>query len=222
MNLLRIDLSEFVRIVYAGLLVGAFICWRYPEVNQWLEDYAVENPFPLLVGILIFSLVVGILIYAIYRGFFYYPLVRCIEDKTHGIPQFEFYRSVANQLNAPKKCKKMKWAAACANKVLVIKAPTDFRAGLYRFNSFVHVPFLTSFVVFLAFLHDLIRGFECWWVWLIISFGFFIVGFFFDRCQSDPSEAAFLVQHRKEYEEFIRDLSEALSKADTELKNAKR
>ena len=142
----KINWSEFARVVYPGLLVWVFIYWRYSEASFLIQDYAFSIPF---------SLIVGIFIYALYRGIVYYPVIRWIEDRTGGVPQFKFYRSVADQLNAPKKYKKMKWAAACANKVLVTQAPTEFSAGLYRFNSFVHVPFLTSFVVFLAFLHDL-------------------------------------------------------------------
>ncbi len=99
----------------------------------------------------------------------------------------------------------MRWAIACADRILS-SASADFSNTSYKFNSFVHIPLLTSFLTVLALFHDLVvRQFSCWWIWGIFFIIFGVIGIVFDIEQADPHEAAFLIHHKGEYLEFIRE-----------------
>jgi hypothetical protein len=223
-NGIRIELNIFARIVYPGAITWTFLYLRYGDSLCITQLNAIFIPL---------SLIIGVVLYAFYRGVVLFPAILWIEDKTVGVPQYEFYRGVVNQMKFRGKInkeelKKMKWAAACAAKVLTLHAPPKFKDALYSFNSFVHVPFITSFVAFLVFWHDLYRylqsspGYEIWWLWIIICIGFLGIGIAFDCLQSNPREAAFLIQRRKDYEEFITELASYYGWKNVKGKSAQR
>jgi hypothetical protein len=194
---LSVDLSNFIRIVYPGILVTAFIYWRHSKA---LDD----NLGVLLV---MMPLILGIIFYAFYRGVLH-DIVRYIQAKTVGIPQYKFHLSVADKLRAPQELKSMQVASACLSNVLMKKASPEFRFQNRLQNSFSHALFMTAFLLFAFFLHDIIAllffGFELSWIWLwlfvfILIFG---VGIRLDR-QADLREDLFLRQNQAEYEEVL-------------------
>lgn len=190
-----IDLGNFIRIIYPGVLLATFIYWHHSE--------AFGNNLSFIFGIM--ALIFGVGFYALYRGALYYPIVRNIEAKIIGIPQYEFHLSVAEKLKAPQKVKTIAVASACLSNVLMTKASPEFRAQNTLFNSFVHALFLTAFLCFFFFLHDIaLLGFKLLWVWLwpLASILFFGAGIGFDK-QADLRETLFLQQNRGEYEKVL-------------------
>lgn len=191
-----IDLITLLRIAYPGVLLTAFIYLRYSE--------SLANNLPFIFGAL--ALISGIGFHALYRGTLYSAIVRRIERKIGGYPQYEFHLSVAKELDAPQRAKTIEVASACQYYVLMTRASPEFRTQNVLFNSLVHVLFMTAFVCLFFFLHDIaLLGFKLPWVWLwplafVVIFG---AGIVFDK-EADLRETLLLKQDREEYEKVLR------------------
>ncbi len=147
----------------------------------------------------------GIGFYAFYRSLYQY-VIRKIEIKTIGIPQYEFHLSVAKRLKAPKKVKTITVASACLHHVLETKAKQEFREQNAIFNSFVHALFMTSFIFILFLIHDIIvlsQKFPWIWLWSLAIIFFFVAGIGLDK-QADSRETLFLQNNLEEYEKNLK------------------
>lgn len=203
------ELNTLFRYVYPGLVLVGFIIWRsYSYYSKWSHNGVFY--FLAVVGIL----VIGILFHPFYRVL-YDNIIRRIERWCKCMyPQYRFHKSVLDELKKEgagisdevyKKLKSMQVATAIhAN--IITAAPLHFTTSFSRFNSTVHVLFMSSLLSLIILFIDVPYYHNCY-PWLFIWFGafvlLFIAGLFLDK-QADLRETMYLVKNKDEYKEILR------------------
>ena len=203
-------LSFLFRYLYPGILLILFFWWRYGEFisNSKLFFILKINATNTTQLILVFGLVSftsGAIVYFIHRALFH-PIVICIEKNTIGIPQYEFHKSVADELEAPPWAMKIKIVQGCINEVLKRKASSEDRIERWFFNSSVHFLLMTSLLCLFTFLHDILfLGIQAHlvYLWLVPFIFFLVVGIATDYFWADERETSFLRRYREEYKEVL-------------------
>lgn len=201
-------LSFLFRYLYPGIWLMLFVWWRYGEFVGGSKLFSIFTTDTTLL-ILILGLIgipTGATVYFIHRALFH-PFIIWIEKSTVGVPQYEFHKSVADELKAPPWAMKIKIVQGCIAEVLKTKASPEDRAERWLFNSSVHFLLMTSLLFLLAFLHDInFIGIQARLVWLwLVSFALFLIaGIATDYFWADERETSFLRRHKEEYKEVLR------------------
>jgi len=203
-------LSFLLRYLYPGILLVLFVWWRY---NEFISSSNLFFIFPtntinttlliLILGLILFTS--GAIVYFIYRALFH-PLIILIEKNIVGVPQYEFHKSVIDELKAPLWAMKIKIVQGCINEVIRTKASPEDRAERWLSNSSVHFLLMTSLLCFLAFLHDIIFldiQAHLVWLWLVSFVISLIGGIATDYFWADERETSFLRRHREEYKKVL-------------------
>lgn len=194
------DLNSFIRSIFPGIAFVGFIYWRH-----W---YGTEFNNGLYFLLSVLFLVFGVAFQAIYTGVLYFYVIRYIERRTVGIPQYNFHLSVADEIKAPSSVRGFPTAVACASYHLITNASPEFRNQFSLFCAFVHVLFMTAFLCLIFLLHDLIFTPSNWppiWVWALAFAILFVSGIVADRWQADERHLVFLRQHKGEYIKILRE-----------------
>lgn len=207
------ELNTLFRYVYPGLVLVGFIVWRsYPNFNNWPHDGGFY--FLSVIGILI----LGIVFHPFYRALYYDKIIRNIERCRciKGYPQYKFHASVLDELKIEgvvftaggEKELKSKQVANAIHVNVVTAAPPEFTTSISRFNSAVHVLFMSSLLSLIMLLIDVFcHNYFPWiFIWLGAFILLFIAGLFLDK-QADLRETMYLIEHKDRYKEILKKYS---------------
>ena len=207
----RKSLSFLLRYLYPGTLLILFVWCRYNEFISSSNLFFIftTNTINTTLLILILGLILftsGAAVYFIHRALFH-PFIILIEKNTVGVPQYEFHKTVVDELKAPLWVMKIKIVQGCINEVIRTKASPEDRAERWLFNSSVHFLLMNSLLCFLAFLHNIIflgTQARLEWLWLVTFVLFLIAGIATDYFWADERETSFLMRHKEEYKKVLR------------------
>ena len=194
-----------------------FLYWRHQTI--WPQIPSPFSPQSFL-GLgkyalnITFFIIFGIFIYYFYRGVFH-RFVWWFQRRWYpGIPQYQFHQAVCEDLKINGQVKEEIGISQACLFLTQIQESERYQSVTEDFNKGSHFLYLSSFMFALSLLHDVV------WtlvlgpsrfspLWSVLFFVLTIVSFWvalaYDRL-ADFREVTFLAQHRKEYEEIVKNL----------------
>ena len=207
-----IDLDTFNRTIYPGVLAAGFAYWRH------------QKSLPVIFGgldpVVIFAIIViilGIAIYILYRGLFYEPLMKALEKFARRTsPLLRYHEGIIQTIGQDVRgiLRDIETANACASYVITTKHQEYVRSAYGKFNSYVHLLFLSSFIFLLFAMHDFCSGqfiqfadkWICYWaIWFVLSMVFLCGGLRMDK-QADTYTVVLVQAYEYEYMNRLRSL----------------
>ena len=185
----------FARVLYPGILITIFM---YYHPNGLFKNESFE---------IIFYLFFGIMFYALYKGLLFFPIIRIIEIYIFKqVPQYKFHCEVADELGNGK-LKKLSINSAIISHIITTKVNPFQRIQITKLNSYVHVLFMTFFLLIAFIIFNIMKpGLEQNWntIMFIVAILFFIGGIGLDRIV-DSRETIILKENREEYKKILRE-----------------
>ncbi|MCK9593682.1 MAG: hypothetical protein M0Q91_16905 [Methanoregula sp.] len=200
----KFDLNDFLRNIYPGLIITLFI---FLQFQYKLRHFFGKEPIYIFLFFSIFVIISGYFFTGIYRAFIYFIIIRFIEQEFGFFPQSKFHLYLVNKLKIKNKeietkLNSFSFISACVASIL---SRDNTHGEVIRFNSHVHLIFMSSFLTLIigiiyTFFYDYNPDFTL--LFIILFFISFIAGILTDY-QADLREILILKENEVFYSENL-------------------
>lgn len=192
----------FLRFLYPGIIICAYIYWRYGRI---LDLWNIPSPIDIVI-IALAVYIFGTILYYTYRSLFH-PIVRLLEIHFNIMPQYKLFIQLAIELKLPKEIINYRIMLGCISEVQNKMLNANEKEELWFNNSSGHAIFMTALASLGALAHDFVTiGLNNKWIgiWLSIFLFFTIIGFL-NKSNANERETQMLLRYRKECKKYLRE-----------------